>query len=63
MFWDCHSERSEGLEVKSCALARQPGWLPANHYFLPKNFPIPTLNCTVLIPEFGVANPAFEICM
>ena len=29
----------------------------------PKNFPIPTRTCTVFTPGFGVANPAFEMCM
>lgn len=28
-----------------------------------KNLPSPNLTCTVLIPGFGVARPAFETCM
>src|ERR1017187_3495932 len=35
---------------------------PPFHFF-PKNFPNPTLTCTVLIPGFGTVSPAFEICI
>jgi hypothetical protein len=31
--------------------------------YLCQNLPIPSRTCTVLIPGFGVARPAFEMCM
>jgi hypothetical protein len=32
-------------------------------YFFEKNFPNPKRTCTVLMPGFGVVNPALEMCM
>ena len=57
---DCERRRT-ALDRNTLREPPCPLWLRVLCYRC-QNFPIPSLTCTVLIPRFGVANPAFEMC-